>query len=542
MGKQNSVTADPEMPLLWVLRDLLSLTGRNMDAVWAFVELARFTKVAAPCVLVKSNFPMRSVRATPQLKDSPHRRSSVSEGVAVGRFWQEVFLSVKETAMLKISGLLLILLLVAFSDTSSAQYSRSSKTEADQVTADKWRQDLRYFAEELPKRHKNLFHTMTREQFESAVKNLNERIPSLDRNQIIVEMAQIVAMIGDGHSQMGLTWDPKIGFKQYPLRLYLYSDGLFVRAATPQYAGAIGARVVKIGKLSADEAMKVAEKIIQRDNEMTARDVLPSRLVIPEVLQVLGIIDDMEHAQFVTEDANGKRSTVELAPMERGAEVKWVRANEGAQAPLPLYLKDPSNNFWFEYLKDSRSIYVQFNSVQDKENETIAGFFKHVFEFVQANPVERFILDIRLNNGGDNTLIKPLIQGLIKCDKINQRGRLFTIIGRLTFSAAQNLANRLERDTNTLFVGEPTGGSPNHYGDAVNVVLPNSGITVRVSTLWWQDMDPRDTRPWIAPQIPTELSAEDYRTNNDPALKAILSHSSDAITTKKETTGCSCIN
>jgi len=379
---------------------------------------------------------------------------------------------------MKILRLLLswLLLLAFVSGTSSAQYSRNSKTGPDKETADQWRRDLRYFADELPKRHKNLFHTMTREQFDRAVSNLNERIQSLDRNQIIVEMARIVAMIGDGHTQMGLTWDAKIGFRQYPVKLYVYSDGLFVRAATAQYASALGARVVRIGKLSSAEAMNVVEKIVQRDNEMTVKDVITSRLVMPEVLKELGIIDE-ENAQFVIEGRDGKRSTLNLTPIERSPDVKWIRANEGAPAPLPLYLRDPSNQFWFEYLKDSRSIYLQFNAVQDKENETFADFSKRVFAFVKANPVDRFILDIRLNNGGDNALLSPLIQGLIKCDKINRKGRLFTIIGRLTFSAAQNLANRLERDTNILFVGEPTGGRPNHYGDAVNLVLPNSGIS-----------------------------------------------------------------
>jgi hypothetical protein len=31
-----------------------------------------------------------------------------------------------------------------------------------------------------------------------------------------------------------------------------------------------------------------------------------------------------------------------------------------------------------------------------------------------------------------------------------------------TFSAAMNFATRLERETDALFVGEPTGGAPNH--------------------------------------------------------------------------------
>ena len=44
----------------------------------------------------------------------------------------------------------------------------------------------------------------------------------------------------------------------------------------------------------------------------------------------------------------------------------------------------------------------------------------------------------------------------IKNDRINQPGRFFVIIGRHTFSAAQNAANRLERETFALFVGGPS--------------------------------------------------------------------------------------
>jgi hypothetical protein len=59
-----------------------------------------------------------------------------------------------------------------------------------------------------------------------------------------------------------------------------------------------------------------------------------------------------------------------------------------------------------------------------------------------------------------------------------------------------NCVNRMKLNTDTLFVGEPTASSPNHYGDNAPVVLPNSKLTVRLSTLWWQDIDPRDTGVW----------------------------------------------
>jgi hypothetical protein len=53
------------------------------------------------------------------------------------------------------------------------------------------------------------------------------------------------------------------------------------------------------------------------------------------------------------------------------------------------------------------------------------------------------------------------------------------------------------------------------------VKLPNSGIVVQTSTLWWQ-MDPRDKRSFRAPDIAAEMRFADYANNVDPVLNAIL--------------------
>ena len=60
----------------------------------------------------------------------------------------------------------------------------------DESAAEKWRADLRFMAEAMPRYHRNLFHTMTRQQFETAVGELDKKIPTLARHQIIVEMAR----------------------------------------------------------------------------------------------------------------------------------------------------------------------------------------------------------------------------------------------------------------------------------------------------------------------------------------------------------------
>jgi hypothetical protein len=53
-------------------------------------------------------------------------------------------------------------------------------------------------------------------------------------------------------------------------------------------------------------------------------------------------------------------------------------------------------------------------------------------------------------------------------------------------------------------------------------MLPHSGLCRTASALWWQYSDPRDDRPWIAPDIPAALWSEDYAANRDPAVEAIL--------------------
>lgn len=394
--------------------------------------------------------------------------------------------------------------------------------------AAQWREDLHYFAEKAPQVHKNLFHSMTREQFETAVKSLDERIPTLSRNQIIVEITRIVAMIGDGHTYAEIH-QPPTNFRHYPLKLYWFADGVYVLKADKKYASAVGGRIVKLGKVSGRDAYGAVSKIVPHDNEFQVKWMTPFYMSLAEVLDGLGLVDSME-AVPLTVEKDGVQTTVILKP-EAGRlpldefvlPADWADARDPA-APQPLWLKDPSNHYWFEYLKESRTLYVQFNAVAQKHDETIEAFFKRVMAFADAHPVDRFVLDERLNGGGNNYLLRPIIHAFIRSDTVNQPGKLFTIIGRQTFSAAMNCVNRMKLNTNTLFVGEPTGSSPNQYGDNAPVVLPNSKLTVRLSTLWWQDMDPRDQRVWQAPDLATELTIADYHAGRDPALDAILNY------------------
>lgn len=399
------------------------------------------------------------------------------------------------------------------------------------MTPEKWREDLRYLAAEMPKVHKNLFHSMTPEQFNTAVRRLDERMPSLSRNQILVEFSRIVAMVNDGHTFFNLFTDPKADFHAFPLNFYFYKDGLFVRSAKAEHSAIVGAKLVKVGDTPADKAYQLVSELVSRDNQMGVKAFAPHLLSMPEILNGLGIIGETGSARYTLE-AKGTQTTIDVKAVPvaevvdhlRTSAGQWIEARDKASLPTPLWLKSPRTSYWFEYLPDSKTVYVQYNAVANDSHESIADFFKRAFAFAESNPLERFVIDLRNNGGGNNALNWPIIYGLIRSDKINQRGKLFAIIGRETFSAAQNCVNQLERHTNVTFVGEPTAGNPNHFGDARRIFLPNSGLAIFASTLWWQDMDPRDTRAWTAPTIAVEMTSDDYRNNIDPVLNAIVSY------------------
>ncbi len=417
----------------------------------------------------------------------------------------------------------IVLILMSGNFTIAAAQNATPK-----LTAAEWQADARFLAEEMPKQHPNLFRRMKKEDFETAVKQFHERIPTLSEDEIIVGLMKIVAMVKDGHTGVF----PANFFRSgiYPVRFYLYKDGLFVRKAAPEYGAAVGGRVVRIGNFLTDDALKLISQIASADNEMGAKENAPLFLSIPELLAGQKINDDKKNLKLVIE-TNGKEKTFQVKPSASLGELlqppaNWIDAAAAAGAAKtepPLYLKDPRNLYWFEYLKDRKLVYVQENAVQNKPEETIAAFYKRVFDFVAANPVEKFVLDLRNNDGGNNGLNRQVVIGLIK-SKIDERGKLFVITGRGTFSAAQNFVSELENYTTAIFVGEPTAGHPNHYGDARPITLPNSKLEVRVSTVYWQDVDRRDTRQWTAPEIAVELSSEDYRKGFDPVLQAVIDY------------------
>ncbi|MGH7597805.1 MAG: hypothetical protein ACREOI_15755 [bacterium] len=167
------------------------------------------------------------------------------------------------------------------------------------MTAQKWQADLRYLQEVVTTERSNLFHKITNAQFKQAVNELNAKIPQMQRHEIIVGLARLVAMFRIGHTILPLqVWqrdlDSNIAFHRFPVLVYLFSDGVYVRSAKDQYRDAVGGRVVRLGKLAIDQAHEAVRPVVHYENEQGFKSAVPLYLSCPEVLHATGVIDDLK--------------------------------------------------------------------------------------------------------------------------------------------------------------------------------------------------------------------------------------------------------
>ena len=399
----------------------------------------------------------------------------------------------------------------------------------DSTAVLQWRQDLAVLRTEMPAHHASLFHSMTRAQFDSALADIEQRLPHLARSQVIVELQRLAALIGDGHSSVGPWRDTATVFHELPVTFYSFEDGLRIRSATDEHADLLGGKAIALGGVPIDSALARVRPLVSRDNEMGVVARAPMLLAMTEVLYAIGLAPDAGHVTLTLDTPRGRREVTlapaGLFPMLTGETDRtwmprqgWVDARDAA--PTPLWLSNPGDTYWYRYLPASRTLYLQLNAILQKPDDSLAVFLARAIHSADSAGAERLVLDLRLNGGGNGQWNRDILRSLIK-SRYDAPGRLYVITGRRTFSAAQMLISELEDYADVIFVGEPSSSRGTHYGDSYRIILPNSHVTFRVSSLYWQLTDPRDDRPWIPVALPAPLTFSDYVAGRDPALEVI---------------------
>jgi len=392
----------------------------------------------------------------------------------------------------------------------------------EDITREKaWARDISYLEERINELHYSPNHVISKTELSEKILNLKTNISSFSDEQVIVELMKVIGSLGNGHNFIIPTSPNKGSLKRLPVQFYQFDDGVYIVNAEIGFEKWIGYKVLSIEDVTIEEALQKTNVINARDNDMQTLWLGPYYLSLPDVLQSLGVIKNADQITITLNDTNGKSQKVTMNP------VTW-RFSGFPKIPKlktegqPLFLSKMEDPYWYVLLPEDNSIYVQFNIVSQKRTQSLKDFNIEVRNQIAQNGIQNLILDLRHNHGGNGSILPPMLKTFINFEVMNPKGKLFVIIGRETFSAAQNLLTDITKYTNPIIVGEPSGSKPNHIGEAGWFKLPYSGLMGIISTQFHQTSKAEDNRKWIAPHIPIRLSSTNYFNGNDKSLNTIL--------------------
>jgi hypothetical protein len=197
--------------------------------------------------------------------------------------------------------------------------------------------------------------------------------------------------------------------------------------------------------------------------------------------------------------------------------------------------EDPyANLYWYKYIEEENTLYFQYNACIDRTVAKRYGyedyesypkfdeFSKELITAITNNKIDKFIIDLRNNTGGDSSLMTDLAEKLSNIETLKKSDNIFVLIGRETFSSGVFACIDLKNCLSPIFIGEPTGGNVNGYGDIKFLTLPNSKLKVSYSTKLFTLSNMYDSN--FMPDVNVEQSFDTYIKGIDDVYEEVKNY------------------
>lgn len=443
----------------------------------------------------------------------------------------------------------LILALICLCAPAFAQDVATAASGRPKLTPAQWREDLQFAVDTFLARDRS-FSPTAREGFRKAIATLQKSLDSKSDEQVIVELAKAVALANNAHTRLYLLRN-RTELRRYPIRVWWFPEGLYVVRATPAYSALLGARILSLGGLSVQQLKRDVAPLFA-GNDSWRSYMSAYTMTSPDILLGLGIIAGDGRTQIEFMSRANRKGTRELEPLpwrktdqpteswwdlcptrprDDGA---WVSALSLPESRLPLYTQHTERQYWSQYLAQDRLYYLQFNRAGNAPNgESLADFGKRVLSELNSSAVNKIVVDVRFNTGGDLSVGRPFINQLGAFAK-DHRIKIYVITGRATFSAGIYHAMQLRQYAGAILVGEPIGDVLEIWSEGGNLLTPNSKLSLHFadrlhsySPLVRPEFDEylvKDTDLSVAnpgPDVLVKMTARDYFAGRDPALTAV---------------------
>ncbi|HEX8449304.1 MAG TPA: hypothetical protein VF652_06915 [Allosphingosinicella sp.] len=379
-----------------------------------------------------------------------------------------------------------------------------------------WRNDIAFLVAEIERANSEYRGRPLPTDFLAAIEKLKRNVPTSSNEKILVEMNRALALLHQGHTDL---WEPKgdgpIPGRILPVTFHLFPEGLFVVNAAPQHRDLIGSKVAAIGGTPALEALRKVAETISGDGDMEYVWKGAYLTSYAPFLKGLGILDTLDSAELTLEGKSAGRRKIVL---QTTSDLSWFNAAAPGKQVVSLNGHQGIQYHSERAVPEHDALYVQFNQVRDDKEERLAAFGQRLDGVIRESGAKNIVLDIRFNAGGSTATYSNLLRTLIGFS-LGAGNRIYVLTGRRTYSAASNFITELERLANPIFVGEPPSQCCNLNGDFSSFVLPWSKVGGTMPVVKWNLSHPYDARREIVPQVPVQLTAEDYFSGRDTVVE-----------------------
>ena len=440
----------------------------------------------------------------------------------------------------------LALLLCAGGHASGEEAVRPAETPAETPTAEQIRSGFSALRTRVFAYYPVPYRFYSGVEWQRRFAAVDKAADKLSAAEVFVEVARFMGMLRDAHSWASIDNGARLMSRAVPLRFWKFDDGVYVRAARPGLAELVGARLIAIDDVAIDEVIERMTAVQPGTNASLALNVAQIYLTFPEYLHALGIAHDDSGVNLSLTLADGKARTVAVPAVqyqdysEAYSSAQRFQTPDGwvepAAAKTAPWLVQRGRPFWYYVDTQHHAVVLQINEgvldpahPYDFEKDEYTPYVAGMFDYIEGHHIDRLVVDLRHNSGGDSRMYDPLVRGIIRSRVLDQPGHTLVLISRLTESAAVAWCARLESDTSALFIGELTASPPNYYNDPAGFRreafhIPGTPINYRIARVLdvWS-ADSTDDRLGIVPDFPVGMSYDDFASGRDPALERALS-------------------
>ncbi|MBR1987635.1 MAG: hypothetical protein IKA36_01215 [Clostridia bacterium] len=315
-------------------------------------------------------------------------------------------------------------------------------------------QIVKEIIETLEKEHLNLYHDITKEKLTAYVKSISwDKLNDMEFDR---EMLKLFHQFKDAHTNYYLSKEKNLQryenkFEYINRVSYVIIDGKYHE-------------VLEINGKPMKGIVKSMTELLTYETDAWKNSRLNVRLNFAYYYKMLGITKD--------DKLNLK--------VKRGNKVFEYQTKEMNIEKL-INSYDKPKNYSFDIVDDN-VIHIKYNVCQEMKNYPFDQFVKDVKKACKENKIEKYIMDLRGNTGGDSSIIKPLVDLI---EKMELKG--VVLIDNGVFSSGRFAVADFKKRFNTPLIGQSTGGAAASYGYNKNLMVENKSFSCSIR--YWDFSD-----------------------------------------------------